>query len=125
MRALSFGMGVGVGVSVAWYILRGSRLATAATETERFSTKRGNREQAGCEELDTAGAELRVIRKAEAVIQRRTEQIILVVERCTATHNYTAAIRTAEALGIQHVWLVAPPSKVSSLSLPDSYLPQP
>lgn len=30
------------------------------------------------------------------------------VERCTDDHNYSAIIRTAEALGIQHVWLVDP-----------------
>ena len=64
--------------------------------------------------FDAAGADLRVLRKAEAVLQRRTDQIIVVVERCTATHNYTAVIRTAEALGIQHVWLIAPPSKDGS-----------
>jgi hypothetical protein len=51
----------------------------------------------------------RVLRKAETVLCRRTSSIILVIERCTAIHNYTALIRTAEALGIQHVWLVDKP----------------
>jgi tRNA G18 (ribose-2'-O)-methylase SpoU len=30
------------------------------------------------------------------------------VERCTNDHNYSAIIRTAEALGVQHLWLVEP-----------------
>jgi len=32
-----------------------------------------------------------------------------VIERCSSTHNYTAVLRTAEALGIQHVFLIQPP----------------
>jgi tRNA G18 (ribose-2'-O)-methylase SpoU len=60
------------------------------------------------EELDHAGLQNRVLRKAETVILGRTSRIILVVERCTDDHNYSAIIRTAEALGIQHVWLIDP-----------------
>jgi len=52
----------------------------------------------------------RLLRKIETVIQRRTSQVILVLERSTSSHNYSACLRTAEALGIQHVWCVAPPS---------------
>ena len=51
----------------------------------------------------------RILRKAETVIQGRTSRIIVVVERCTDDHNYSAIIRTAEALGVQHVWLIDPP----------------
>jgi len=51
----------------------------------------------------------RLLRKAETVIQRRTDRLLLVVERSTSSHNYSALLRTAEALGIQHVWCVAPP----------------
>lgn len=60
------------------------------------------------EEMDHAGLKNRVIRKAETVIRQRTSRIIIVIERCTDDHNYTAIIRTAEALGIQHIWLIDP-----------------
>eukprot|EP00536_Pseudo-nitzschia_multiseries_P012224 jgi/Psemu1/207974/e_gw1.454.5.1 len=50
-----------------------------------------------------------MLRKAEAVIQWRTSRLILVVERCTNDHNYSAILRTAEALGIQTVYMIDPP----------------
>ena len=53
---------------------------------------------------------LRRLRKVEAVIQRRTSRLLLVVERATRSHNYSAILRTAEALGVHHVWVIAPPS---------------
>lgn len=59
--------------------------------------------------MDTPDLELRLIRKAEAVIQWRTSSVTLVVERCTNDHNYSAILRTAEALGIQNVWIIDPP----------------
>ena len=51
------------------------------------------------EDLDGKDVPQRVLRKAETVLCRRTSSIILVIERCTSIHNYTALIRTAEALG--------------------------
>jgi tRNA G18 (ribose-2'-O)-methylase SpoU len=60
--------------------------------------------------LDSPDLDLRLIRKAEAVIQGRTSSVTLVVERCTNDHNYSAILRTAEALGIQNVWIVDPPA---------------
>jgi hypothetical protein len=60
------------------------------------------------EDIDAPGLSNRVLRKAETVIRGRTSRIIIVIERCTDDHNYTAIIRTAEALGIQHIWLVDP-----------------
>ena len=50
-------------------------------------------------------------RKAETVLSHRTSRIVLVIERCSSSHNYTAVLRTAEALGIQHVFLIQPPVK--------------
>ena len=50
-----------------------------------------------------------MLRKAEAVIQWRTTRLILVIERCTNDHNYSAILRSAEALGIQHVFMIDPP----------------
>jgi tRNA G18 (ribose-2'-O)-methylase SpoU len=58
---------------------------------------------------DAPDLDLRLIRKAEAVIQKRTDKIIIVVERCTNDHNYSAILRTAEALGIQTICLIDPP----------------
>lgn len=60
--------------------------------------------------VDSPDLDLRLIRKAEAVIQGRTSSVTLVVERCTNDHNYSAILRTAEALGIQNVWIVDPPA---------------
>lgn len=59
--------------------------------------------------LDRPDLDLRLIRKAEAVIRSRTDKIVIVVERCTNDHNYSAILRTAEALGIQTVCLLDPP----------------
>uniref|UniRef100_A0A8J9S434 tRNA/rRNA methyltransferase SpoU type domain-containing protein n=1 Tax=Phaeodactylum tricornutum TaxID=2850 RepID=A0A8J9S434_PHATR len=59
--------------------------------------------------MDSPELDLRLIRKAEAVIQWRTSSITIVVERCTNDHNYSAILRTAEALGIQNVWIIDPP----------------
>jgi len=39
---------------------------------------------------------------------------VCVVERICDDHNYSAILRTAEALGIQHLWIVAPPSSVGN-----------
>jgi len=58
--------------------------------------------------MDTPDLDQRIIRKAEAVIQWRTSRITVVVERCTNDYNYSAILRTAEALGIQHVWIIDP-----------------
>ena len=46
----------------------------------------------------------RLLRKAETVIRRRTSQLLIVIERTNTSHNYSAVLRTAEALGVQHVW---------------------
>lgn len=54
--------------------------------------------------------ENRLLRKAETVIGCRTSAVILVLERGARSHNYCACLRTAEALGIHHVWCVDPPS---------------
>jgi tRNA G18 (ribose-2'-O)-methylase SpoU len=59
--------------------------------------------------FDTPELDNRMLRKAEAVIQWRTTRLILVIERCTNDHNYSAILRSAEALGIQHVFMIDPP----------------
>lgn len=59
--------------------------------------------------MDSVELDNRMLRKAEAVIQWRTTRLVLVVERCTNDHNYSAILRTAEALGIQVVYMIDPP----------------
>ena len=59
--------------------------------------------------FDGLGVPLRVVRKAETVLTRRTSRLTIVIERSTNSQNYTAVLRTAEALGVQHVWLISPP----------------
>jgi tRNA G18 (ribose-2'-O)-methylase SpoU len=58
---------------------------------------------------DAPDLDVRLIRKAEAVILKRTDKVIIVIERCTNDHNYSAILRTAEALGIQTICLIDPP----------------
>ncbi|MHC4381110.1 MAG: TrmH family RNA methyltransferase, partial [Planctomycetota bacterium] len=48
----------------------------------------------------------RRLRRAEAVLQERCGRFLLVLERCTDLHNHAAVLRTAEAFGLVHVWLV-------------------
>lgn len=73
---------------------------------------RSSRCAAGVEEraiVDRPDLELRLLRKAEAVVQGRTSALVIVVERCTGDHNYSAILRTAEALGIQYCYVIDPP----------------
>jgi len=67
--------------------------------------------------MDSPELDQRIIRKAEAVIRWRTSRITVVVERCTNDHNYSAILRTAEALGIQNVWLIDPPPPPTILAV--------
>jgi len=48
----------------------------------------------------------RRLRRAEAVLQQRCGRFLLVLDRCTDIHNFAAVLRTAEAFGMVHVWLV-------------------
>ncbi|GMH90266.1 hypothetical protein TL16_g11716 [Triparma laevis f. inornata] len=64
-------------------------------------------------DFDLPGKNLRVLRKAETVLQKRTTRLVCVIEKCTDVHNYSAVLRTAEALGIQNIYLIAPPLKPS------------
>lgn len=66
--------------------------------------------------MDSVQLDQRMIRKAEGAIRSRTSRLIVVVERCTNDHNYSAILRTVEALGIQHVYIIAPQCIQSTLS---------
>ena len=69
---------------------------------------------ASADDADAAGLPDRLIRKAETAVLGRTSRVVVVAERCTDEHNYSAIIRAAEALGVQHVWLVDPVASASA-----------
>lgn len=48
------------------------------------------------------------LRRAEAVLRRRTARLVLVLERPWNDENVQAVLRTAESFGLQHVWTVRP-----------------
>jgi tRNA (guanosine-2'-O-)-methyltransferase len=58
----------------------------------------------------------RRLRRAETVLRRRTGRVLLVVERPWGNHNVQAVFRTAEAFGIQHVWMVDHPNSQEKLN---------
>lgn len=66
-------------------------------------------EQLNPKDFDVPKADLRLLRKAETVLNRRTGRLLIVLERLQDGHNYCAVLRTMEALGVQHVWVVSPP----------------
>lgn len=73
------------------------------------SSSNKNDNNATTQLMDSVELDNRVLRKAEAVLRWRTTRLVLVVERCTNDHNYSAILRTAEALGIQNVYMIDPP----------------
>ena len=48
--------------------------------------------------------------RAEAVLQKRTGRIRLVLEQCLDSRNHQAVLRTAEALGVQYIYTILPAS---------------
>mmetsp|Transcript_4311 Transcript_4311/g.8261 ORF Transcript_4311/g.8261 Transcript_4311/m.8261 type:complete len:471 (+) Transcript_4311:63-1475(+) len=67
--------------------------------------------------MDSPTLENRILRKAEGALRLRTSRLIIVVERCTNDHNYSAIMRSAEALGVQHVYIIAPQDCNSTLKI--------
>jgi tRNA(Leu) C34 or U34 (ribose-2'-O)-methylase TrmL len=67
--------------------------------------------------MDSPDLDQRILRKAETALQNRTSRLIVVIERCTNDHNYSAILRTTEALGIHHVYIISPKSIKSTLKL--------
>lgn len=51
------------------------------------------------------------LRRAEAVLLRRTSRLVLVMERPWNDDNVQAVLRTAESFGVQHVWTIQHPLK--------------
>jgi tRNA G18 (ribose-2'-O)-methylase SpoU len=65
--------------------------------------------------MDSSTLDQRILRKAETALLGRTSRLIIVVERCTNDHNYSAILRSAEALGVQHVYIIAPQDITNTL----------
>jgi tRNA G18 (ribose-2'-O)-methylase SpoU len=49
------------------------------------------------------------IRRAEAILRRRTSRLVLILERPWNDDNVQAVLRTAESFGVQHVWTIKHP----------------
>lgn len=49
------------------------------------------------------------LRRAEAILRRRTSRLVLVMERPWNDDNVQAILRTAESFGVQHVWTIKHP----------------
>lgn len=99
-----------VGATVAKYCLTESQVEKIKTSAKKLGTIGATTFTVPHELLDISGRKDRTLRKAETILRRRTSRLIVVVERSNQSHNYTAIIRTAEALGIQHIWVIAPPA---------------
>ncbi|VEU36821.1 unnamed protein product [Pseudo-nitzschia multistriata] len=105
---LPFMLGASTSLSLLW-ISKKLEILIATSSTSRSDEKTKPREMKQ-DILDHEELSFRMLRKAEAVIQWRTSRLILVIERCTNDHNYSAILRTAEALGIQTVYMIDPPA---------------
>ena len=66
-------------------------------------------EQDADEAPDAEGKVPRRLLRAERVLANRTERFVLVLECAHDARNEQAVLRTAEALGLQHVWIVVSP----------------
>eukprot|EP01063_Lacrimia_lanifica_P034042 TRINITY_DN6208_c0_g1_i2.p1 TRINITY_DN6208_c0_g1~~TRINITY_DN6208_c0_g1_i2.p1 ORF type:complete len:454 (+),score=165.16 TRINITY_DN6208_c0_g1_i2:66-1364(+) len=62
------------------------------------------------------------LRRAELVLSRRCGDVLLVLDRVSDKHNIRAVMRTAEALGVQHLWTVEP-SYIKGLAASDVAVP--
>lgn len=91
-----------------------------------YSNDAGNNEQSSSSNNTTSNStnsqlfdspelDQRMIRKAEGAIRLRTSRLVVVIERCTNDHNYSAIHRTAEALGVQHIYVISPNSTQKTL----------
>ena len=69
------------------------------------SSDNNTREIQSTDLMDSPDLDLRLIRKAEAVIRMRSGNLIVVIERSTNSWNHSACLRTAEALVSSDIYL--------------------
>jgi len=67
-------------------------------------------------EPDEPDTPYRRLRRVETALRDRIGRVVIVVERVCDSHNYSAIIRTAEALGFQNILIVAVKQNVQSLT---------
>ena len=79
-------------------------ITPVSTWTDRMNNTASNENKV----MDSSTLDQRILRKAETALLGRTSRLIIVVERCTNDHNYSAILRSAEALGVQHIYIIAP-----------------
>lgn len=90
-------------------------ITRSSKPAQPMKTTKNEAEPEAC--FDSVDLDQRMIRKAEGAIRKRTSRLIIVVERCTNDHNYSAILRTAEALGVQHIWIISPQCINSTLEI--------
>lgn len=98
----------GAACTAAAMLLYQSYKTKSSTSEQTTKPADGARAAAETTCFDSVDLDQRMIRKAEGAICKRTSRLIIVVERCTNDHNYSAIIRTAEALGVQNIWIISP-----------------
>ena len=62
-------------------------------------------------EQEDEAVDVRLLRRIETILRLRTSRVVMVLERLQDGHNYAAVMRTCEALGVQHVYLISPPKR--------------
>jgi tRNA G18 (ribose-2'-O)-methylase SpoU len=67
------------------------------------------------EVVDSPAEHHRRLRRAETVLRDRIGRVVIVLERTSSSHNFAAVLRTAEALGFQHIYLISVMETVSNL----------
>jgi hypothetical protein len=56
--------------------------------------------------MDSTEDPIRLARKAETVLQGRSDRVLLILEHVSDDFNHVAILRTCEALGVLRVWLI-------------------
>lgn len=97
-----------------------TKISRDQTNSKQTTTKPADDVEAETTCFDSVDLDQRMIRKAEGAIRKRTSRLIIVVERCTNDHNYSAILRTAEALGVQNIWIISPQTINSTLEVDNS-----
>lgn len=97
-REVLLGVGIGLGVSLVYPYILGvvENMLSPAMEFDTVVQ----------DEAQVALKGPRRLRKAETVLRKRIGRIVIVVEKSVDSLNHMSILRTAEALGIQHVWFV-------------------
>jgi tRNA (guanosine-2'-O-)-methyltransferase len=93
------------GVAVALAVLKRRKPSEATNGTEGSSGR--SSEDIRSLQFDASGAELRRLRRVEAALRDRIGKAVVVIERMGNSHNFAAVLRTAEAMGFQHIYVVA------------------